>query len=246
MPTRFLTLTGIFTILASALLFWVLTINPFELHSWDALIWPILFWLSVSLAGAGGWLLLRAGLGALWKRSDPNSRLRMFPDMILRNVLPWSHHHKSPLITELPNFGLFFGAVLWILVFIFMILEQHTYHGLPIDLSTYELMSSVKSPWTEPLSVYLGVGEKYYVNGKEVPRDALRETLRHELDRTAVWTVYFEADGDTLNMNAIYAMSVIQNLGAKLVWITPKVREQLEAKKPIFAPSPQSRARLLP
>ena len=43
-----------------------------------------------------------------------------------------------------------------------------------------------------------------------------------------VWTVYFEADQDTLNMNAIYAMDTIQGLGAKLVWITPKVREELE------------------
>jgi hypothetical protein len=45
-----------------------------------------------------------------------------------------------------------------------------------------------------------------------------------------VWTVYFEADYDTLNGDAIYAMGTIQGLGAKLVWITPKVREELQQR----------------
>jgi hypothetical protein len=39
--------------------------------------------------------------------------------------------------------------------------------------------------------------------------------------------VYFEGDRDALNMNALYAMDAIQGLGAKLIWLTPKVREQL-------------------
>ncbi len=45
-----------------------------------------------------------------------------------------------------------------------------------------------------------------------------------------VCTVYFEADYDTLNADAIYAMYTIQALGAKLVWITPKVREELQQR----------------
>jgi hypothetical protein len=46
-----------------------------------------------------------------------------------------------------------------------------------------------------------------------------------------VWVVYFEADYDTLNMDAVYAMDVIQGLGAKLIWITPKVRRELQQKE---------------
>jgi hypothetical protein len=45
-----------------------------------------------------------------------------------------------------------------------------------------------------------------------------------------VWTVYFEADFGTLNMDAIYAMDTIQGLGARLVWITPKVREEIQRR----------------
>jgi hypothetical protein len=32
------------------------------------------------------------------------------------------------------------------------------------------------------------------------------------------------------DMDAIYAMDTIQVLGAKLVWITPKVREELQQR----------------
>jgi biopolymer transport protein ExbD len=134
-----------------------------------------------------------------------------------------------PLITQLPNFGLMYGAILWILVFIFMIVTlQVHYYGLPIELRTHDSLAWQKSPWQETLGVYLAVGEKYYVNGQLVSRENLRVRLKQELDRRMVWTVYFEADHDTLNMNAIYAMDTIQGLGAKLVWITPKVREELE------------------
>lgn len=60
-------------------------------------------------------------------------------------------------------------------------------------------------------------------------RGALRETIQKELNQRVVWAVYFEADYDTLNMNAIYAMDMIQGLGTKLVWITPKLRQELQS-----------------
>lgn len=154
--------------------------------------------------------------------------LRLFPEVVPRNYLPLLRHRPMPLITHLPNFGLMYGAVLWILVFIFMIVTpQGQYYGLPIDLRTHDPVGWQKSPWQETLSVYLAVGEQYYVNGQLVSREDLRGRLKQDLDRRVVWTVYFEADHDTLNMNAIYAMDTIQGLGAKLVWITPKVREEL-------------------
>jgi biopolymer transport protein ExbD len=157
--------------------------------------------------------------------------LRLFPEVVPRNHFRLLRHRPIPLITQLPNFGLMYGAILWILVFIFMIVTPKVhYYGLPIELRKHDSLVSQKSPWQETLGVYLAVGEKYYVNGQLVSREKLRIRLKQELDRRMVWTVYFEADHDTLNMNAIYAMDTIQGLGAKLVWITPKVREELEYK----------------
>lgn len=38
--------------------------------------------------------------------------------------------------------------------------------------------------------------------------------------------VYFEADVNCLYMDAVYAMDAMQGLGAKMIWITPKTREE--------------------
>jgi biopolymer transport protein ExbD len=58
-----------------------------------------------------------------------------------------------------------------------------------------------------------------------VAREKLRAKLEEELGRQMVWTVYFEADRDCAFMDATYAFDTIQGLGAKVVWITPGMRE---------------------
>jgi biopolymer transport protein ExbD len=158
--------------------------------------------------------------------------LRLFPEVIPRNHLRLLRHRPEAPIAQLPNFGLVYGSVLWVLIFLFMIVDEpRHYCGLPIDFRARDSVAWEKSPWQETLSVYLAVGEKYYVNGEPVPRDNLRTRLQQELNKRMVWTVYFEADSDTLNMDAVYAMDAIQGLGAKLVWITPKMREELRQKE---------------
>ena len=234
MPTRALFYAGIIALLIGIFLFWSLPvflrfveIYPLNYENLAA----VLFWFSVSVAGAGGLLLWRAAIRTLPPRWQSNQCLRMFPSIAPRNVLPWHRHRPTPLIAQLPNFGLVYGAILWILIVLFMILgEPHDYYGLPIELRTHDSVIWEKCPCPETLSIYLAVGEKYYINGRAVPREALHATLQQELSRRMVWTVYFEADYDTLNMDAIYAMDTIQALGAKLVWITPKVREELQQR----------------
>lgn len=235
MPPKTLLRAAAVTLVVAIFLFWsvLVWLRAFVLYPSDERdLALVLFWFCVSLAGAGGFLLLLAALGLLSSRWKSSRGLRMFPGMVMRNVLPWPRHRPMPLITQLPNFGLIYGAVLWILIFLFIIVEEpRHYCGLPIDFRTYDSVVWEKSPWQETLGVYLAVGEKYYINGEPVPRDALRTRLQQELNKRMVWTVYFEADYDTLNMDAIYAMDAIQGLGAKLVWITPKVREKLQQKE---------------
>jgi biopolymer transport protein ExbD len=84
--------------------------------------------------------------------------------------------------------------------------------------------------------VYLAGGEKYYLNGKPVAREELGPKLREELSHRVVWTVYFEADNDNLNMDAIYAMDTIQGLGANILWITPQIRKKLQLTSPTPPP----------
>jgi hypothetical protein len=53
----------------------------------------------------------------------------------------------------------------------------------------------------------------------------------------AEWTVYFEADPDTLYMDDIYAIDTIQASGAKLIWVTPRMRAEWQH-------NPKSRVKL--
>lgn len=236
MQTKLLFQAGVVTLLLGVFLFWSIPVllRVVEIYPWNFFeLAEILFWFSVSLAGAGGLLICRAVGRTFAQRWESSRSLRIFPGMVLANVLPWHRHQPIPLPALLPNFGLIYGAVLWILVFLFMIIEEpRHYSGLKIELRSRDSVIWQRSPWPETLSVYLGAGEKYYINGQPVPREALGANLQRELNRRMVWTVYFEADGGALNMNAIYAMDTIQGLGAKLVWITPKVRQELEKRNP--------------
>ena len=144
----------------------------------------------------------------------PDRQTRILPEITLHNVSRWRHHRLPPLITGLPNFGLVFGAILWILLFLWTIVRPPVSHyglavGLRIDESTFE-----KSPWSETLGVYLGADGSYYVNGKRTTQGDLHATLKSELNRRMVWDVYLESSKDAHYSDAIYAIDVIQKLGA--------------------------------
>jgi biopolymer transport protein ExbD len=226
--------------------FALLFVVPFALdssgmHPWNrSSLEPILFLYCVSITGAGAFLTLRSGHGDLADTlSHSQSAARIFPAMPLRSVLPRPSFRAAALIHQPPNFGLIYGAVLWILIFLFMIIDApRQIYGLPITFSSYPSAASAKSPWQETLSVYIAPGDindgkflgssaNFFINGREVPREQLREALQQELNRRVEWTVYFEAHPDTLYMDAVFAMDTIQGLGAHLIWLTPKLRQQL-------------------
>jgi len=227
---RRLVRVGVCIVAAGIFLYWsALAWN--DSYYFDYLVPGVIAWFCLSLIGAVGLLVVNAPFRGLATRRHSASKLSIVPGLPLRNVLPSTRHRPIPVIAQLPNFGLICGFVLWVLIFLFMIIEgQHRCQGLAVDFKGGDSINWTKSPWAETLSVYLAVGQKYYVNNKPVKKAALRETLQVELSRRTAWTVYFEADNDTLYMDAIYAMDVVQGLGAKLVWVTPKTRRELERK----------------
>jgi biopolymer transport protein ExbD len=173
------------------------------------------------LGGTGLALFVVAG-GHVARRKLP----RMFPDMVLRNVLPIARHAPLRVIHELPHWGLFSVVVLWILIFIFMIFAPLPPKGLLVSWKKPHAVVWEKSPWSDTLEVYVHTPARFFVNNQEVDRNDLRSKLTEQLGRRAEWTVYFEADADTTFMDAVYAIDVIQGCGAKLIWVTPKMREQ--------------------
>ena len=201
-----------------------------EPYRWDSTLHQVAAWVSLSFAGAGGFLLSKAASAWLIPRKKHANSLRIFPGSPLRNVLRLSRHRRIPLFAELPNFGLVCGALLWILLFLFMIDWGRPRYGLLIDLRAHDAVAWTNGPSQDTLGVYLVAGGTYYVNNKPVKREALREALQNELNHRAVWVVYFEAEPDALNMDAIYAMDVIRATGARLIWLTPRIREELQQK----------------
>jgi biopolymer transport protein ExbD len=184
----------------------------------------------VFLMGTGAALILFAIARALKHAVGIAESPRMFPDMPLRNLLPIAKHAPFPQIHGMPNWGLFCGAVFWILTVVFMVLQQPlTAKGLFVTWRTRDAVVWEKSPWHDTLEVYLAETKgapRFLINGQEVQRSELRAKLIEQLSRRAEWSVYFEADDDVFNMDALYAIDAIQGCGAKLIWVTPKMREQ--------------------
>lgn len=190
-----------------------------------AVILILLACMVVVLAGAGA--ILRAMVVWMSGILSPNrNSLRIFPEMVMRNVLPLRRHRPTPLFKDYPNFGLLYGCILWILIFIFMSAQPRTLTGLLVNFREERVVGIEKSPRTETIAVYADAKRGFFVNGKGVTRGELRSKLHQELLRRGIWVVYFEADGNCLYMDAVYAIDTIQGLGAKLIWITPKTREE--------------------
>ena len=162
MPAKTLFRAGIVALLVGIFLFWSIPVwlRFIERYPWDHReLASVLFWFSVSLAGSGALLLWRAAFRGLPLRRESDRCLRMFPSVVTRSVLPRHRHRPTPLITQLPNFGLIYGAVLWILIVLLVVLRQPGhYYGLPIQIRIHDSVIWEKSPWQETLSVYLAAG----------------------------------------------------------------------------------------
>lgn len=189
--------------------------------------------LAVLFAGAGVTLLLR-GLGTMLLRYLAGTQtLRMLPELPARNVLQARRYRPMPQITGLPHFPIILSGILFVPMLALIILEApRVPRGFLVHFGKAGVLVSEKSPWTETLSVYEDDHARLYVNGQPVATSKLSEKLKQELGKRMVWTVYFEADENIQFADAAFAMNTIQELGAKLIWITPNIRRQLNQQIP--------------
>ena len=190
-------------------------------------------YLCLFLGGAGIMLVLR-GLGTLlWGRLVGTRSLRMLPELALRNVLPQRRSSRvGPIapMTQLSNFAMAWTGLLGVLLFVHMTITQLTPRGLFVKIHEQNAVGGQKGPWPQTMSVYVGADDRFYVNSNPVPPEGLRAKLREELGKQMVWTVYLEADENISFAKAVYAMDAIQGVGAKVVWITPQIRAELNSQ----------------
>lgn len=187
--------------------------------------------LCIFLAGTAVALLLLATASVLRRRIAIGQTPRIFPGMVLRNFLPIVKHKPLAPIHGMPHWGLFCGAVLWILIFIFMVFGPVPSKGLYVSWKNHDAVVWERSPWPDTIEVYVRTPARFFINAEEVKRNELGSKLTEHLGRRADWTVYFEADPDTLLMDDAYALDTIHACGAKVVWVTPKMRAQWVDKK---------------
>jgi biopolymer transport protein ExbD len=180
--------------------------------------------------GTGLVLIAFSTARALRRTAGSNEAPRMFPEMVLRNVLPMAKHARLAPIHDPPHWPLFCVAVLSFLIFIFMIFGPFPSKGLLVTWKNPGAIVLGKSPWPDALEVVVRVPARFFVNGQAVSRTDLHAKLIEQLSRRAEWTVYFEAESDVTYMEAIYAIETIQACEAKLIWITPKMREDWQQK----------------
>ena len=183
----------------------------------------LLAWVLLLPLGTGITLLTR-----LWPQSTEKPLPRIFPEMVLGNVSRLQRHRPIPIMRSLPDFGLAWGLLLFVVMVVFMAGHHRAPRGLMVNFK-WGNPPGRDSPWPETLNIYVDSERQFFVNGKQLPREHLRTGLTEELGRRVIWVVYFEADRGCLFMDATYAMDVIEGSGAKLIWITPQVREQLNA-----------------
>jgi len=214
--------------------------GPYE----TALGFVLLACIAMVMGGFGA--LLRAVVvwfsGVLQGRWVP----RILPDMAITSVIPLRRHRPMPLIRVLPDFRTAWFCVIGVLTVLFcLFLSSWNWRptGLPVDFKLERGVAVEKSPWAETMAVYVDAKRGFFVNGKPAAREELRSKLQEELLRRGVWTVYFEADGNCLYEDAVYVMDTIQGLGAKVIWITPKTREEW---KKSGAPTSSNRANRVP
>ena len=106
-------------------------------------------------------------------------------------------------------------------------------YGLPIDFPKHYAATGGKSPWPETVGVYVDALRRFHLNGELTKPENLEQKLKEELNRRIVWTVYVEADRDSVFEDTVHVMDTIQGLGAKVFWITPRMREEWSERRPL-------------
>ena len=168
-------------------------------------------------------LLTRAFLQLALRAFGP---LRIFPEIPLRYSLAFRQFRPAVKRQELPDFGMYWGWIMMVQLIGFWIMPPRIPTGLLVRVPSLYVAERPRAPESESLTVYVGTGGRYYVNGQAVAREQLRARLQEELSRRSLWIVYFEGDDDAAYMQVLYAVETIRGLGAQAYFLSPRIRAE--------------------
>jgi biopolymer transport protein ExbD len=138
-----------------------------------------------------------------------------------------------PIFHRMPDFGIFCTAAVLPILAVFMIFDRtRTSMGFKVHVTHPNGVYVNVDPRMKPLLVSIDAKGNFFVSDKQVSRGDLSAALKRELSQRAESTVYFEAAGDAYFGDAAFAMNEIKNASGKLVWLTPKTRQEFAARGP--------------
>lgn len=187
------------------------------------------------------WLFATAPAIALLLRvffARPPARLgtqplpRIFPELALRHSMPPKRHRPIPRLNGLPNFGLVLHIAYLAPLIMYSIMPfRERLYGFYVSLEPPRHILSESHVPEKTLGVYVDAKRRFFLSGEPIERENLERRLKQQLNTRLAWVVYFEADENSLYMDAAYTIDAIQGLGAKAIWITPKMRAEIEESR---------------
>jgi len=148
--------------------------------------------------------------------------------------IEWRRQQRLPLrkkFSTSPNRGLIGGAAMLLLLVptFLLVTQEYPQQGIYVHLTLRHDGGPDENCLAGPIVVTVRGDYKtsqLFVDGVKVDRAELPQTLKNRLKSRANWEVFIEGDEDLSFSDVADAISVVRDLGANSVILTPKLRKQ--------------------
>jgi biopolymer transport protein ExbD len=187
-----------------------------------------------SLAAMGVVMLLAPGFIRMLDSYAPDASMQMGEGLAHESV-EFRRQRRFPLrrkFTVLPNRGVVGGAtILLLLIPLFVMVTQHDpKRGIYVRLVPRHPSGPDELCLEVPIVVTINQRRsvsKLLLNGTEVCGEDFEGALKSKLAQRANWEVFVAGDDSVLFADPMYAIDVINDLHAKAVILTPRLKRQM-------------------
>jgi biopolymer transport protein ExbD len=191
------------------------------------------------LAVLGVVVLLAPGLIRMLDSYAPDASMQMGGDLAHESV-EFRRQRRLPLRRQfavLPNRGAVGGAMILLLLIptFVMVTQQDPEIGILVRLVPQHPSGPDELCLEGPIVVAInqsGSASKLLLNGTEVKREDFEGALKSKLAERANWEVFVEGDDSVSFADPMYALDVINDLHAKAVILTPRLKRQMAESCP--------------
>ncbi|MFZ0782930.1 MAG: biopolymer transporter ExbD [Candidatus Sulfotelmatobacter sp.] len=137
-------------------------------------------------------------------------------------------------LSLLPNLGLIGGPIfLVLLIIMFLLVSFRESRGIYIRLTPQRGRRPDENCLAGPIVVTInqhGSLSRLLLNGTEVSREEFERALKSKLAERADWEVFIDGDDSVSFADPLYAIDIVNDLHAKAVILTPKLKQQIAEK----------------